>query len=331
MALFAKRDPAAAAFRAIALVVAAEAPPQGAPSFGQEARSTIRVLVDGHQLTTTARHSEKHWLVRGMEVPVLLDPARPGVFDVDWDAVPAMAQRAAANDPALADPVGAAQRVAQALGVPPGDLRATTPRQMTEALAVAAAASAPPGRLRAVVLVSTVRGHYAGGDERGIHDGVSLRRGSQAVLSVTLPGRAPYAVFVPDFKVPRGRSLLFGPLQAVVSAADPRSVDVLWDEAPTLTDMISDRAAESARRTNEQTAAIAEHIRAASEQALRQYPTAPAYPVPGAPRVPPQMREVLVNNLRMALRYVSDPGQRQMMIDQYRAMGVEIGPDELNT
>src|SRR5215831_4224555 len=201
MALFAKRDPAAAAARVIALVVAAEAPPQGLPSFGQEARSTIRVLVDGRQLTTTARHSEKRWLVRGMEVPVLLDPARPGIFDVDWDAVPAMAQRAAANDPALADPVGAAGRVAQALGVPLGDLRATTPRQLSDALAVAAAASAPPGHVRAVVLVSTVRGHYAGGDERGMHDGVSLRRGSEAVLSVTLPRRAPYAVFVPDFKV----------------------------------------------------------------------------------------------------------------------------------
>lgn len=308
MGLFGKTDPSGSA-RAIALVVSAEAPPQGAPSFGQEAQGIIRVLVDRRQLTATARYSDKHWLVRGMEVPVFLDPARPDTFAVDWDAVGDMASRASANDPALADPVGAAQRVAQALGVPLGDLRVTSPVQLREALTKAAAAPAPTGRVRAVILVSTVRGRYSGSDAHGNNTSLTLHRSSEAVLSVNVPGRAPYAVFTPKFKIPHGRGLHFGPLPGLVTATDPHDVEILWDEAPTLTDMVNNRMAESAQRTNEQIAALTDQFQAATQQAVQQYaagrqaatpqhPTAdpvpgqpaPGYPMPGASSISPQMR-----------------------------------------
>ncbi|HKD97549.1 MAG TPA: hypothetical protein VKB69_08080 [Micromonosporaceae bacterium] len=318
MDLFGKGGPPV---RAIALVASAEAPPQGLPSFGRQAQGVVRVVVDGRQLTTTARYSDKHWLVRGMDVPVLLDPARPGTFEVDWDAIPDMRSRAAANDPALADPIAAAQRVARALGIPFEHLRGTPPERLREALERAAATPAPPGRVRAVVLVATVRGHRAGSDDRGDDVGLTLHRASEAVLAVNVPGRAPYAVFDPGFKVPRGQGFLGGCLPALVSAADPKQVEILWSEAPTLAETVATRVAEAQRRADDQTAALGDQIRAATQQAMQG--------VAGGPAVQAQMREVIVNNLRASLRYVTDPAHRQMMIDQYRAIGIEITPDEL--
>lgn len=360
MGLFGKSDPAGV--RAVALVIAAEAPPQGAPTFGWDSQSTVQVLVDRRQLTGKFRYSDKHWLVRGMEIPVFIDPARPDAFDVDWDAIPSMEERAAANDPALADPVGAAQRVAQALGIPVADLRGTRPDQLQASLAKAAAGFAPPGRLRAVVLISTVRGRLApGGSDSGTNGtGVTLHRGSEAVLSVHVPGRAPYAVFVPRFKVPHGHGPIPGGLPALVSATDARDIEIRWDESPTLAEHVATRIAESTQQSNAQFADLRQQFLAATQQATAAYQpgAAPAgaqeagaaqpgvtpsgMPQPGMPQpgmvpagmmgpgmVPPQVREMVVNNLRASLRHVTNPAQRQMILDQYRATGLDITAEEL--
>ena len=53
-------------------------------------------------------------MVAGMEVPVTIDPDKPDRFEVDWDAVPDIEDRVAANDPTLADPAGARRKVAGA-------------------------------------------------------------------------------------------------------------------------------------------------------------------------------------------------------------------------
>ena len=44
----------------------------------------------------------------------------------------------------------------------------------------------------------------------------------------------------------------------------------------------------------------------------------------------PQMREMMIDNLRRTLRYVADPAQRRMILDQYRALGVDIDGEGLD-
>jgi hypothetical protein len=45
--------------------------------------------------------------------------------------------------------------------------------------------------------------------------------------------------------------------------------------------------------------------------------------------MPPAARQMLIDNLKRSLAYVTDPAQRQLMLDQYRTMGLDITPEEL--
>jgi len=70
----------------------------------------VRILVEGDQpIYTAARFKldRDHWLVRGQEIPVLIDPESPADFEIDWDQVPSIEERAAADDPTLATPIDA--------------------------------------------------------------------------------------------------------------------------------------------------------------------------------------------------------------------------------
>src|SRR4051812_5256880 len=155
---------AADGVRATALVVDADAPPQGAPPFGRGSHGTVRILVDSGSGAApgsgTFKYKDDRWLVRGMEGPVTIDPARPDAFGVDWAAVPSMADRAAANDPTLADPMGAGRRVAEAIGQTQDDTGSARSGRFKEAMEKAVQTPAPAGRRRAVVLVATIRGRF---------------------------------------------------------------------------------------------------------------------------------------------------------------------------
>jgi hypothetical protein len=179
--------------RATALVVDADPPVPGLERWGG-AKGTVTILVD-HEgpiyVARALRLTEDRWLVPGMEIPVSLDPARPERFEVEWDAVPSIEERVAANDPTLADPAGTRGRIAAALeaagvsgpaaGVArrgmTGDVgieaRGDAPDRLGEAIKEAAEKPAPPGKQRAVVVVATVtgsgdpfggEGHDAGAD-----------------------------------------------------------------------------------------------------------------------------------------------------------------------
>jgi hypothetical protein len=39
---------------------------------------------------------------------------------------------------------------------------------------------------------------------------------------------------------------------------------------------------------------------------------------------------MMIDNLKRNLAYINDPAQRQMLLDQYRAMGIDITPGELS-
>jgi hypothetical protein len=167
-------------------------------------------------------------------IPVRVDPERPGGFEIDWDAIPSMEERVAANDPTLADPIGAHTRAREALLAASGG--AENPADVTlerfaKAMRYAAEQPAPAGKTPAIVhvaaITTTIRTAEYSTENQISKKQVSTGR-RKAVLSVNVPGQAPYAVFKRKFRRPRGMAGLIVP--ALVSSSDPTDVDVLWDE-----------------------------------------------------------------------------------------------------
>jgi hypothetical protein len=298
--------------RATALVVEADAPPQGAPLVGRGSHGTVRILVDtGSGATPISgkfKFKDDRWLVRGMDVPVTVDRSQPDSFEVDWGAVPSMGDRVAANDPTLADPIGTARRVAEAVGLTQADTGRARSQRFNEAMEKAAQTPAPAGRRRAVVLIATIRGRFW--SEHNVGHGVTLEQNSAAVLAVNVPGRSPYAVFARKFKFPRLQAELTGAgLPALVSDSDPNDIEVLWDEVPSLGGQIATRMADSLARA------------ATDSQAPMPSPGAGATEL-GAGAA--QMRQFAADNAKRTLQFVQDPAQRKMLIEQYRAAGIVL-------
>lgn len=293
------RDRAA---RATALVVEASAPPEGSARIGPGSHGSVRVLVDSGSQRRVAearvQMSAEQWLVPGMDVQVVVHPSRPDRVEIDWATVPEMEARVAAGDPALADPIGARRRVAHALGMTQRDTGTTRTDRFNRALEHASTLAAPTGRRRAVVLIATIRGRrriVGDGQDASTHDQVTYGRVSAAVLSVHIPGHAPYAVYRERFKL--GADVLeplWMPLPALVSDADRHDVEILWDELPGRDQQLADRVAGS-----------------------RVVPSVAA----------DQMAQLATDNAKRALQYVQDPKLRRMLIDQYRAAGIDVGED----
>jgi hypothetical protein len=338
-----------------ALVVEADAPPKGAVKWGNVGRSTIRILVDPGSGPISAARTEhlkqERWLVRGMEVPVTIDPEKPDDFEVDWDAVPTIEERATANDPTLADPIGAQRKVIEAMkaaGMAGPDLtslpeaiggalakeeearKSATPDRFGEAMERAAQEPAPAGKARAVVLISTIRprmvqtGHDGGGPSKRTTVGKC-----NAVLSVNVPGQASYAVYESKFNSPQGRGDALGAgLPALVSSGDPTEVEILWDELPSLESQIGQRvsdklaAAEAGMKASgEMEGQMAEAIQRA---AAGTPPPAASSPGAGMSGLSPEMKVMMAQNAKLALQSTKDPAMRKMLIDQYRLAGIEL-------
>jgi hypothetical protein len=298
-----------------ALVVEAAAPPEGVPSIGPGANGPLRIMADlgsGRRLYDgKIRMTEAHWLVPGMEVEVMSD--RPDRFEINWESVPSMEARAAANHPALADPVAARRKVAHVLGLTQADTGTSRTERVQRAVEQAGSQSAPPGKLRAVVLIATIRGRrrvVGDGPENAVsHDQVTYNRDSAAVLAVNIPGRAPYAVYVRRFKCEVDLlEPLWMPLPALVSDFDPTDVEIRWNEVPGHDAQMMDRVAGSLAAQQARTA----KVDAFAGQALPDTS---------------QMQQLAADSARRALQYVQDPAMRKMLIDQYRAAGIDVGED----
>jgi hypothetical protein len=308
------------------LVVEADAPPQSAPPMGTGSHGTVRILADAGSgpvtSTTKFRFSDAHWLVPGMEIAVKIDPAQPGRFELDWGTIPAMEDRVAANDPTLADPLGARLKVAQALGF---DASSAKSDHFKAAMGEAARTPAPDGKLRAVILVATIRGR-AVSDAHG-RSSVTHAQNSAAVLAVNIPGRAPYAVYERKFKYPRlQRDLTGAGLPALVSAGDPNDVAILWDEMGSVEGELATRISDSSRDAdahNSQVSALEQQITGGLEAGGTDAQGAiPASGAAALEALAPQMRQMAVDNAKRSLQFVTDPAQRRMLIDQYRAAGI---------
>jgi hypothetical protein len=244
---------------------------------------------------------------------------------VDWDALPSMEQRAAANDPALADPIAARRKVAHALGLTQADTGTARTERFKRALDQAAARPAPPGSVRAVALIATIRGRrriVGDSENAATHDQVTYKRDSAAVLAINVPGRDPYAAYVKRFKCEVDLlEPLWMPLPALVSAGhpageparheagDPVGIAILWDEVPSHDAQLRDRIAGS--RAIQQ--ARADRVDAFMSQPLPE---------------PSQMQQLAADSARQALQYVRDPAMRKLLIDQYRAAGIDVGENE---
>lgn len=183
--------------RASALVVEADPPVSNASRWGNAGKGTVTILVEGGPdgpiyASRGFRLNENRWLVAGMEIPISIDPAEPEGFEVEWDAIPSIEERVAANDPTLSDPVESRRRVSSALesagvqGLPAGPRRGgmaggpggpgPNPDRLEEAIRGAAQKPAPPGKQRAVVVVAAI---VAAGDS---DDGIFVEPNSDGPL-----------------------------------------------------------------------------------------------------------------------------------------------------
>ncbi len=229
--------------RTTALVVGATDPIDNKLRLGNRNRGWVRVIADvgGRRVNAVNRFdlTENRWLVVGMEIPVSVDPEQPGDFEIDWDAIPSMEQRVAANDPTLVDPINARQRAQEALlaaiGAPetPAD---ATPERFKKAMRYVSERPEPTGKKWAIVhvsaITSTVRSDESSSEHNITKKLVSTGR-RKAVLSVNVPGQAPYALLQRRFKRPRGMAGLIVP--AIVSSSDPTDVEMRWDEFSSMT------------------------------------------------------------------------------------------------
>ena len=224
--------------RTTGLVVGATDPLNNKLRLGNRNRGWVRIVADlgGNRINVVNRFdlTEKRWLVVGMEIPVRIDPEKLAGFEIEWDAIPSMEERVAANDPTLADPISAQQRAREALlatsGAPDHPPDATAER-FKNAMHYAARQPAPAGKTRAIVhvaaITATVRTYESSSGHSTSQQQVSTGR-RKAVLSVNVPGQSPYALIQRRFTRPRGMAGLIVP--ALVSSTDPTDVEVLWDE-----------------------------------------------------------------------------------------------------
>jgi hypothetical protein len=336
--------------RATALVVQAENPLDNRLKHGDAGRGHIwAVIGSAPNATYVTRKFEldrDRWPVRGMELPVSFDAANPSQFEVRWDEVPSIEDRAASNDPTLADPVGTRKRtmeaVRAALGADAGapsqdpDLAVITALssqvQMDElnddfakALEDASAKPAPDGKTRALALVSateaTLKQEHMG-DEDEVHHYRDIHGKHAAVLAVTVPGSDPYAVFMPKFKHPSGKGVpAGGGLPAVVSSTDPSDVEVLWDELLSVKEQYKQTATVAMQQAQNRMADMQQKAAEASQRMGP--PAAPAGGSPTGPQITPEMKQMMIQNAKVALAS-TPPQMRAMMIQQYRLVGIEI-------
>lgn len=325
MGLFHRKGTASDRVRVTALVVEADPPPERAPSLGSGSHWPVRLLIDpgpGQKvLAGRFRNKPGRWLAPGMNVEVILDAARTD-FELCWEQLPSIEARVAANDPTLADPIGARRAVTKALGSEQADAEAPQAGQLEAALEQAARQAAPPGMLRAVVLVASIRGHYHAPDGAAFAF-ITYDRPSAAVLAVNIPGRPPYAVYASKFKVPKDRDeRLHAPLPALVAANDPTDVHVLWEELParppeqTVGWMSLARSVAQMRKGG-----VVGHLDVGIGQpAGDQQPQTPA----ATGEMTPQLRRQATARAKRTLKFVRDPAMRKTLIEQYRAAGIEL-------
>jgi hypothetical protein len=345
--------------RATAFVVEAEPPLDNLIKLGRPSHGRVRILVGGGKdriYVRGGRHKRDrdHWLVPGMQVPVTIDRARPDAFEVLWDEIPSMAERAAASEPTLADPIGTGRKVNEAViaatsaidtSAMPSELAeavakaqsdsARTPDTVPEQLAQAQQEPAPAGKQRAVVLVATSTRKLAteaAGERENVYE--TSRGTHDTVLSVHLPGQEPYAVYKEKLKHPRTSGLPRGVgIPALVSQSDPTDIELDWKGAEAAGQAQLGQRMQAASEKMQQAQQMMsgqqvggqlgepqQALAKATEDANKQGPPAG---MPTASQIDPQMRQMMIQNAKMAFAN-TPPQMRELLIQQYRSAGIDF-------
>jgi hypothetical protein len=182
---------------------------------------------------------------------------------------------------------------------------------------------------------------------------LTYERKSTAVLSVNPLGQAPYALYVRKFKCEVDLvEPTWTPLPALVSLPNQADVEILWDEVPSheaqlMIRIASTVAGQQAQR--ERAGALRSQLAdtiaygaqpdpgsAAHMSQLDQGTTAemsepenrPVVDASALSAIAPEMQKLAADNARRALGFVTDPKMRKMLVDQYRAAGIDIGEDD---
>jgi hypothetical protein len=261
-----------------------------------------------------------HWITAGMSVPVIVNPADPNGYVIDWANVPSIQQRVASNESSLVDPMAARLRVWDALasaGFHEPDLDQLAPRLLpmemasmraqlaaepdafARQLAGVAGLTAPADCKRALVQIATTTATW--GTRRRTETMHRQVLGShKAVLSVSVPGSAPYAVLIENFDHEERQWDENNPgLPAIVSIDDPTSVRVMWEEMAQIGQPLPYAAA------------------AASSSA------AP----PISPNAPTGDAKAVMTASAQAMLARMPPASRPAMIGYYKTMGIDLDPN----
>jgi hypothetical protein len=279
----------------------------------------------------------EHWLTIGQSIPVFVNPTNPNDFTVDWSVVPSIAERVAAQDPTLVDPLDARLKSWDALsaaGLHTPDMDEVAPQVLQVELAAmraqyvsqaqafakqvvgAASLAAPDGYRRAIVAIATTTARWEGASLTSLHREVLGKH--TVVLAVTVAESRPYAVLVTSFQHKERAFDANNPgLPALVSIADLNDVQVQWDEMSTPQD-VEHAAQQQARGYKKTLGTLMEQHDAAVVAAQTAIPRA-ALPAD----VSSDPKAAAIANANATLARMS-PIARPAMIAYYRSIGIEV-------
>jgi hypothetical protein len=316
------------------------------------------------RITSKVTLDRDRWLLPGSQIAIDLAPERVGEersYTIDWDSVPPIRDRVAANDPVVSEPRAAMAAAEDALATsgriramppgkiylprssPPSDLKAWT-SSCDEAIAAIGALPARPGMVRVVAIVVGLR-LLMRHENRDIFDnrppednnfrqGTLYRRpigGTEATFALVAPGRAPRAVFVPKFTAPRAKDVSVQPtiypfLPAMVAADGSGSVEFLWDE-------VLDLRAQTSRytvRAHQQAAAVFQAEAESHAQTVPAGITLPAQAFTDAsilgklwPTYPPYHQQATLARMHASLGTMP-PELQQAYVALWRSYGLPI-------
>jgi hypothetical protein len=151
------------------------------------------------------------------------------------------------------------------------------------------------------------------------------------VLAVTVPGRTPYVVLARKFKKARDKGDIAGAgLPGLVSSSDPQDVEILWDEVPSVSSQIGQRVSDALQGVQSEQQDLEAGMNDLIQRAIAAGPP-PGIAPSGDPAMPtpnPAAQEMMKENAKRALQFVSDPAMRKTMIEQYRAAGIDVEEEE---
>jgi hypothetical protein len=329
----------------------------------------VHVLVDAQPPIYVAHGfflDRDHWLVRGMRLPVAIDPAAPENFEIRWEQVPSIEQRVAAGDPTLADPLGTKKRTMQALiaSGAAGGAQAALQEARSKPLAFTRGTVDRPEMRAAYIEAQMLDVQLGGWDavvgqfNQMVQDAAQAPTPAGKVRAVAVEATSAATLKVQADNDGQGASHInferHGKHDRVLAINVPgqipyavfkKDLDIRPGKAGTLhggmpalisvadpadVEILWDEMISSKQATRQAKAAARQHnadpMPAAMAQA-EQWRQQQGVAAPPTSGAPVDWQAVAAQNAKATLAKVTDPQMRQTLIAQYRAAGVQIDED----